>query len=84
MALVKDVRVAGDQTPAASPATLRKWIFSITFIGLFLVLLYQLALIFKPFILPIGWAIIVARMTHPLYAHLRARLDIARPRQRRS
>jgi predicted PurR-regulated permease PerM len=38
------------------------------------VLLYQLALIFRPFILPIGWAIIIARMTYPLYSRLRARL----------
>lgn len=74
MALFKDFPAAGDQTPAASRALVRKWIFSITFIGLFLVLLYQLALIFRPFILPIGWAIIVARMTYPLYSRLRARL----------
>jgi predicted PurR-regulated permease PerM len=74
MALLKDSLMTDTHAPAASRATLRTWIFSITFIGLFLVLLYQLALIFRPFILPIGWAIIIARMTYPLYSRLRARL----------
>ncbi|HJU05966.1 MAG TPA: AI-2E family transporter [Nitrospiraceae bacterium] len=50
--------------------TTRRGIFSVTFIALFLLLLYALGLIFSPFIMPILWAAILAKMAYPLYQGL--------------
>jgi predicted PurR-regulated permease PerM len=49
-------------------------VLSAAFLILCSLLLYQLALIFAPFFTPILWALILARLFHPIYLHLTALL----------
>ena len=48
----------------------RQQFFTGTFLIFFLWLLYQLALILQPFIAPILWAIILSRLSYPLYLRM--------------
>jgi predicted PurR-regulated permease PerM len=52
----------------------RQQIFAICFLALLLFLLYQIFIIFRPFLIPILWAGIIARLTFPLQRWLSARL----------
>jgi len=52
----------------------RQQVFAVCFFGLLLVLLYQIGVIFRPFILPVLWALILARLAFPLHRILTARL----------
>jgi predicted PurR-regulated permease PerM len=45
--------------------------FRISFLILFVLLLYQFGLILSPFFMPIMWAVILARLTYPMYERLR-------------
>src|SRR5512132_479074 len=45
-------------------------LFVSAFFVVLLVLLYQMAVIFAPFLVPVLWAIIIARMSHALYVKL--------------
>ena len=45
-------------------------LFVLAFFLVLLVLFYQIAVIFAPFLVPVLWAIIIARMTHGLYVKL--------------
>jgi predicted PurR-regulated permease PerM len=48
----------------------RQQVFALCFLGLFLFLLYHLVIIFRPFIIPILWAAIIARLAFPLNVRL--------------
>lgn len=48
----------------------RQQLFGVCFFGVLLFLLYQIALIFRPFLLPVLWAVILAHLTYPI--HVRA------------
>ncbi len=52
----------------------RNRIFALVFLALLFVLLYLLALIFSPFLMPILWAIILVRVSYPIYCWVLARL----------
>ncbi len=52
----------------------RQQLFTVTFLLVFLVLLWELGLILSPFFSPILWAVILATTTYPLYAWLLARV----------
>jgi len=52
----------------------REQAFVVCFFGLLLVLLYQIGVIFRPFILPVLWAMILARLAFSLHRRLTARL----------
>jgi len=45
-------------------------LFMIGFFVALLFLLYQIALVFRPFVLPVLWAVILAHLTFPLHARL--------------
>lgn len=45
-------------------------LFMIGFFVVLLFLLYQIALIFQPFVLPVLWAVILAHLTYPLHVRL--------------
>src|SRR6478735_12247369 len=45
-------------------------IFVSAFFVVLLVLLYQIAIIFAPFLVPVLWAVIIARMSNTLYLKL--------------
>ncbi len=49
-------------------------LFTAVFFALLLLLLYQIALIFQPFLFPMLWAVILAHMTYPVHVRLTARL----------
>lgn len=49
-------------------------LFTSVFFAFFSLLLYQIALMFQPFLLPVLWAVILAHMTFPLHVRLTARL----------
>lgn len=49
-------------------------IFTAVFFALLLLLLYQIALMFQPFLFPMLWAVILAHMTYPAHVRLTARL----------
>src|SRR5690349_1542026 len=49
---------------------LQRQLFVVAFFVVLLVLFYQIAVIFSPFLVPILWAVIIARMTHGLYLKL--------------
>ncbi|MBK5282059.1 MAG: AI-2E family transporter [Nitrospiraceae bacterium] len=49
-------------------------IFTVVFFALLLLLLSQIALMFRPFLFPVLWAVILAHMTHPAHVRLTARL----------
>jgi len=46
------------------------YLFVSAFFAVLLVLLYQMAIIFAPFLVPVLWAIIIARMSNALYVKL--------------
>ena len=48
----------------------RQQLFAIGFLGVLLVLLYQLAAVFSPFVRPLLWAVILAHVTFPLHTRL--------------
>jgi predicted PurR-regulated permease PerM len=48
----------------------RQQFFTATFLLLFVWLLYQLGLILRPFLAPILWAIILSRLSYPLYLRM--------------
>ncbi len=50
----------------------REQVFALCFFGLLLVLLYQIGIIFRPFLLPVLWAVILARLAFPLQRRLTA------------
>jgi predicted PurR-regulated permease PerM len=52
----------------------RQQVFAICFFGLLLLLLYQIAIIFRPFLLPVLWAVFLARLAFPLQRRLTAML----------
>ncbi len=49
-------------------------LFTAVFFVLLLLLLYQIALMFRPFLFPVLWAVILAHMTYPAHVRLTARL----------
>ena len=49
-------------------------IFTVVFFALLLLLLSQIALMFRPFLFPVLWAVILAHMTYPAHVRLTARL----------
>lgn len=52
----------------------RRQLFAACFFAVLLVLLYQIGIIFKPFLLPVLWAAILAHVTFPLHTRLTALL----------
>lgn len=52
----------------------RNRIFALFFLALLVALLYFLGLIFSPFLMPILWAIILVRVSYPIYRRVLARL----------
>ena len=52
----------------------RRQLFTVTFLLVFLLLLWELGLILRPFFSPILWAVIIATTTYPLYTRLLARV----------
>jgi predicted PurR-regulated permease PerM len=48
----------------------RPQIFAVCFFAVLLVLFYQIAIIFSPFLLPVLWAAILAHVTFPLHTRL--------------
>jgi predicted PurR-regulated permease PerM len=57
----------------------RQQVFALCFLGLFLFLLYQIILIFRPFLIPLLWAAIIARLAFPLNVRLTRLLRGRRP-----
>jgi predicted PurR-regulated permease PerM len=49
-------------------------LFTAVFFALLLFLLYQIGLMFRPFLFPVLWAVILAHMTYPIHVRLAARL----------
>ena len=49
-------------------------LFTAVFFAILLLLLYQIALMFRPFLFPVLWAVILAHMTYPVHVRLTARL----------
>jgi predicted PurR-regulated permease PerM len=52
----------------------QRQIFAVCFIAGLLLLLYQLLIIFRPFFLPVLWAVILAHLTFPLHRRMTALL----------
>ena len=52
----------------------RRQLFTVTFLLVFLLLLWELGLILRPFFSPVLWAIILATTTYPLHVRLLARV----------
>ena len=52
----------------------RRQLFTVTFLLVFLLLLWELGLILRPFFSPILWAVILATTTYPLYIRLLVRV----------
>ncbi len=50
----------------------RRQIFAVCFFGVLLGLLYQMGLMFRPFVFPVLWAVILAHLCFPLHARLTA------------
>jgi predicted PurR-regulated permease PerM len=48
----------------------RQQLFMIGFFAALLFLVYQIALVFRPFVLPVLWAVILAHLTYPLHVRL--------------
>ena len=45
----------------------QRQMFALGFFVVLLILLYQIAIVFRPFLLPVLWAVILAHMTFPLH-----------------
>lgn len=52
----------------------RRQLFTVTFLLVFLLLLWELGLILRPFFSPVLWAMILATTTYPLHVRLLARV----------
>ncbi|THI86111.1 MAG: AI-2E family transporter, partial [Nitrospira sp. CG24A] len=52
----------------------KRQLFTMTFLLVFLLLLWELGLILRPFFSPILWAVILATTTYPVYLRLLARV----------
>lgn len=52
----------------------RQQIFSAFFFAVLILLLYQIVLMFRPFLFPVLWAVILAHTTYPAHVRLTARL----------
>lgn len=52
----------------------RRQLFRVTFLLVFVLLLWELGLILRPFFSPIFWAVILATMMYPVYAWVLARV----------
>ena len=52
----------------------RQQIFGLAFFAILLFLVYQLALMFQPFLLAMVWATVLAHLLYPLYSRLTVRL----------
>lgn len=52
----------------------KRQLFTVTFLLVFLLLLWELGLILRPFFSPILWAVILATTTYPVYIRLLARV----------
>ena len=52
----------------------RQQLFTTCFFAVLLVLIYQVGVIFKPFLLPVLWAAILTHVTYPLHVRLAALL----------
>ena len=52
----------------------RQQVFSAFFFAVLVLLLSQIALMFRPFLFPMLWAVILAHMTYPVRVRLTARL----------
>ena len=52
----------------------RRQLLTITFLLVFLLVLWELGVLLRPFISPILWAVIIATATYPLYVRLLARM----------
>jgi predicted PurR-regulated permease PerM len=52
----------------------RRQLFTVTFLLIFLLLLWELGLVLRPFFSSILWALILAIMTYPLYVRLLVRI----------
>ncbi|MFO0718320.1 MAG: hypothetical protein U0233_15680, partial [Nitrospira sp.] len=50
----------------------RRQIFAACFFGVLLALLYQMGLMFRPFVFPVLWAVILAHLCFPLHVRLTA------------
>jgi predicted PurR-regulated permease PerM len=50
----------------------RQQIFALCFFGVLLALLYQMGLMFRPFVFPVLWAVILAHLCFPLHIRLTA------------
>ncbi len=50
----------------------RRQIFALCFFGVMLTMLYQMALMFHPFVFPVLWAVILAHLCFPLHTRLTA------------
>ncbi|HKW86163.1 MAG TPA: AI-2E family transporter [Nitrospiraceae bacterium] len=50
----------------------RHQIFTLCFFAVVLLLLYQVALVFRPFLFPVLWAVVLAHLTFPLHGRLSA------------
>jgi len=48
----------------------RHQVFTLCFFAVVLLLLYEVALVFSPFLFPVLWAVILAHLTFPLHARL--------------
>lgn len=48
----------------------RRQLFAVCFFAILLVLIYQIGVIFRPFLLPVLWAAILAHVAFPLHARL--------------
>lgn len=53
----------------------RQQLFAACFFAILLILIYQIGVIFKPFLLPVLWAAILAHVTCPLHVRLTALLN---------
>jgi predicted PurR-regulated permease PerM len=62
----------------------RQQIFSAFFFAVLILLLYQIALMFRPFLFPALWAVILAHTTYPVHVRLTARLGGATHSQPRA
>lgn len=52
----------------------QRQLFALGFFVVLVVLLYQIAVVFRPFLMPVLWAVILAHITFPLHRQLSARL----------
>jgi len=48
----------------------RRQIFAVCFFGVLLVLLYQIVIVFRPFLLPVLWAVILTHIMFPLHVRV--------------